>query len=381
MNNYYKNIAKEIEGKINKSKFDYKHYLEKSKQSEEPFNLLETYENEVQETIKSMSNKASVGPDGISNKIIKKISPFIIKELTNCINKSFNEVTFPESIKITKITPVFKKNERSLPENWRPIAQLSPFSKIYEKVFLKQVNEQLDRFEIISKNQFGFRSKHSTIHPILLIKNFIERELQKKKHVIMVTLDIQKAFDCVKTSGLLQNKIKFYTKSQKITEWIDSYYRNRKQYTIWGREKSETVNNHKISIVQGSNIGSKMFNFYINDLPKITKCETFLFADDCALLFSNHDPKILNKEVNDEINLIKDYFDSNFLSVSIDKSNFLHFQPKNKKGEKIQINIGGKSLEEKNNITYLGVIIDNKLQFNEHFSKIYNKAKNGLKMD
>ena len=89
MNNYYKNIAKEIEGKINKSKFDYKHYLEKSKQSEEPFNLLETYENEVQETIKSMSNKASVGPDGISNKIIKKISPFIIKELTTCINKSF----------------------------------------------------------------------------------------------------------------------------------------------------------------------------------------------------------------------------------------------------------------------------------------------------
>ena len=77
------------------------------------------------------------------------------------------------------------------------------------------MNEQLDRFEIISKKQFGFRSKHSTIHPILLIKNFIERELQKKKHVIMVTLDIQKAFDCVKTSGLQQNKIKFYTKSPK----------------------------------------------------------------------------------------------------------------------------------------------------------------------
>ena len=83
-------------------------------------------------------------------------------------------------MKITKITPVFKKNERSRPENWRPIAQLSPFSKIYEKVFLKQVNEQLDRYEIISPNQFGFRSKHSTIHPILLIKHFIEQELQKR---------------------------------------------------------------------------------------------------------------------------------------------------------------------------------------------------------
>ena len=140
------------------------------------------------------------------------------------------------------------------------------------------MNEQLDRYEIISPNQFGFRSKHSTIHPILLIKHFIEQELQKKKHVIMVTLDIQKAFDCVKTDGILKNKIKYYTKSQIITKWIDSYYKNRKQYTIWGKEKSETVKNHKISIVQGSNIGSKMFNFYINDLPNITKCEIFLFA-------------------------------------------------------------------------------------------------------
>ena len=49
-----------------------------------------------------------------------------------------------------------------------------------------------------------------------------------------------------------------------LSKWIDSYYKNRKQYTIWGKEKSETVKNHKISIVQGSNIGSKMFNFYIN---------------------------------------------------------------------------------------------------------------------
>ena len=121
-----------------------------------------------------------------------------------------------------------------------------------------------------------------------------------------------------------------------------------------------------------------MFNFYINDLPNITKCETFLFADDCALLFSNYDSKILNKEVNEEINLIKDYFDSNFLLVSIDKSNFLHFQPKNKKGVKINVNIGLKNLEEKNELTYLGVIIDNKLKFNEHFKKIYKKAKNGL---
>ena len=84
-----------------------------------------------------MSNKISEGPDGIFNKIIKKISPWIIKELTVCINKSFREECFPEKLKVTKISPVLKKGDRSYPSNWRPIAQLSPFSKAYEKTFFK----------------------------------------------------------------------------------------------------------------------------------------------------------------------------------------------------------------------------------------------------
>ena len=77
-------------------------------------------------------------------------------------------------------TPIFKKLDRSKAQNWRPIAQLSPFSKAIEKVFLTQLEEQSDYNEIISNNQFGFRSKHSTFHPILLIKSFIEKEIQNK---------------------------------------------------------------------------------------------------------------------------------------------------------------------------------------------------------
>ena len=93
-------------------------------------------------------------------------------------------------------------------------------------------------------------------------------ETQKKNYVVMITLDIKKAFDCVKTNGLLQNKIKYYTKSDGVTNWIDSYYANRKQFTKWGTANSQTVDNHKISIVQGSNLGAKIFNYYINDLPE-----------------------------------------------------------------------------------------------------------------
>ena len=216
---------------------------------------------------------------------------------------------------------------------------------------------------------------------MLLVKNFIEEEIQKKNHVIMVTIDVQKAFDCVKTDGILQNKIRYYSKSEKMTNWIDSYYKNRKQFTQWGKTASEIVNNHPISIVQGSNLGSKMFNYYINDLPntfKLSKSRLFMFADDCAYVASDPNPETLNHVINEEMTQMKDYFDSNFLSISIKKSNYLHFQPKNKKIKKFNIKLGADELEEKEFVTYLGVIFDNKLQFNEHFKKVYDKMKSGL---
>ena len=132
MNNYYKNIAMDIEQNIKKSDKNYEYYLKQSKQSEEPFHLENLSEQEVLnllKTIKKMANKSSEGPDGISNKILKVISPNMIKHLTICINKSFNEETFPETLKVTKVSPIFKKTDRSIAANWRPIAQLSPFSR------------------------------------------------------------------------------------------------------------------------------------------------------------------------------------------------------------------------------------------------------------
>ena len=111
MNNYYKNIAMDIEQNVKKSDKNYEYYLKQSKQSEEPFHLENVSEQEVLKTIKKMANKSSEGPDGISNKILKVISPNIIKHLTICINKSFNEETFPETLKVTKVSPIFNKTE------------------------------------------------------------------------------------------------------------------------------------------------------------------------------------------------------------------------------------------------------------------------------
>ena len=125
-NHYFKNIAIDIAKELDSPKHHFDYYLKQSNQPTEQFVMTEVTESDVKKVISSLSNKTSTGPDGLSNKILKSIFPNISKELTLCINKSFNENIFPTVLKKTKISPLYKKNDRTKCVNYRPIAQLSP---------------------------------------------------------------------------------------------------------------------------------------------------------------------------------------------------------------------------------------------------------------
>ena len=120
-----------------------------SEPAKEKFELVEITEEEVEMTVRNLSNKLSTGPNGISNKTLKEILPLILKHFTTCINKSFTEMIFPEILKISKITPLYKKDDRKLPVNYRPIAQLSPLSKTLEQLCMTQITEFLERNNIL----------------------------------------------------------------------------------------------------------------------------------------------------------------------------------------------------------------------------------------
>ena len=84
------------------------------------------------------------------------------------------------------------------------------------------------------------------------------------------------------------------------------------------------------------------------------------------------------KLVNEELNTIADYFNHNGLSASISKNTYLYFCPKNKRRHSFNIKIGSKELNESEDITFLDVILDNKMSFKKRNLKVFNKAKKGL---
>ena len=93
-----------------------------------------TNQHEISKILAKMKNKKSSGHDGISNEILKCCSPVIENYLTNCFNNCIEKQFFPNSLKVAKVIPLYKKGNANDPGNYRPISLLSSLSKVFEKL-------------------------------------------------------------------------------------------------------------------------------------------------------------------------------------------------------------------------------------------------------
>ena len=73
-------------------------------------------------------------PSDIPIRIIKKVSNIISPTLMLIINKNMNNGNFPDELKIGRISPIYKKDNEELIENYRPVSTIPIFGKIFEKV-------------------------------------------------------------------------------------------------------------------------------------------------------------------------------------------------------------------------------------------------------
>ena len=84
-----------------------------------------------------------------------------------------NQGIFPDKLKIACVTPIFKKGDKSDKMNYRPVSVLSCFSKILEKIAYARLVKFLDKHNILSRNQYGFRKNYSTAIALVDICNKI----------------------------------------------------------------------------------------------------------------------------------------------------------------------------------------------------------------
>ena len=141
---------------------------------------------EIIEATNLLQSKKTLDLSGISVWLTQKIISNIAAPLKHIFANSFSLGIVPSEFKIAKVVPVFKSGNKDSMDNYRPISLLSCFSKIIEKIVGTRLTSFLDVNNLISNSQFGFRKKHSTIHPLIHFIDHVSSALDKKEHTLAI---------------------------------------------------------------------------------------------------------------------------------------------------------------------------------------------------
>ena len=330
-----------------------------------------TSPDEIMKLIDSLDLKKAAGSDGIPSHLIKKTKAIIAPILSRLFNVCINKSIFPDAFKIAEVKPLFKGGNRHILGNYRPISLLPQFGKMFEKIIAKRVTSFFESKNILTSHQFGFRKSFSTELAAVDLYDNLLKNLDNKHFTCAIFLDLAKAFDSVNHEILLE-KLKKYGVRGPCLDLFKSYLSNRWQYVNLSDEKSD-LKLIDIGIPQGSILGPLLFLIYINDLPNASNFFVKLFADDTFLSLSCPNFTKLKKKTKAEIRKIYNWLIANKLTLNIKKSKFMIISNRREANQRFQIKINGHALERCSSYKYLGLFIDNGLNWKNHVNHVCQK--------
>ena len=327
-------------------------------------------EKGVTKLLKELKVNSASGPDDISNRILKHSAEELSPVLTFIFRQSLTNGILPSDWLKANVVPMYKKSDKQQAENYRPVSLTSVCCKIMEHVLCKHLRNHLDRCNILTKFQHGFRRHHSCETQLLITLDDILKNYDQKHQLDIIILDFSKAFDKV-SHNLLLTKLYSMGVSGAVHKWISAFLHNRTQRVVVNGVFSDDAPVSS-GVPQGSVLGPLLFLCYINDLPNCVKSQVRLFADD-SLLY-----RTINS-VHDAVQLQED-----LTALEVWANTWkMHFNPtkcylmrycRSRTPIITPYILRNHKLAEHVTNPYLGVLLSNDAKWSKHISAICNQA-------
>ena len=226
------------------------------------FDFREVATEDVAIQIKKLNSNMASSINSIPARILKENSDIFCTVIQNLYNYGLSKGIFPKELKAGDINSLFKNEDAFIKKNYRPITVLSSVAKIYERMMQDQMLPFVQSF--LSPLLCDFQEGYGTQHALLHFVETCKRLMDSGGVAGAILMDLSKAFDCL-NHKLVIVKLNAYGFSRSALLFSHSYLTNKKQrvrvngsFSTW----TETV----LGVLQGSVLGSLLFNKYLNDL-------------------------------------------------------------------------------------------------------------------
>ena len=338
--------------------------------------ILELTEESLMTKLSNLKTNKSPGPDSIHPRVLMEIRQVLVKPLLFIFRTSVRTGTIPDPWRDANITSIFKKGDKKVAGNYRPVSLTSIACKLLESYIRDSLVKYMKDNKFLTKKQFGFLAGRSTVLQLLKVLDRWTEILDSGGCVDVIYCDFKKAFDTVPHRRLI-SVLDYYGVCDPVLSWIGDFLSNRRQRVLVNGQSSDW---HDVisGIPQGSVLGPVLFVVYINTMVENeTISDIFLYADDAKTfnaIYSDKDSDALQ----DDLNGMVEWTDKSLLQFHPGKCVSMRItSPRIVPTYKHEYRMNGQLLEKSSEEKDLGVTIDSKLTFSQHIS---DKVKLGNRL-
>lgn len=314
---------------------------------------------EVAKEIDGLNRKKAPGIDEIAPGVIKELPKQAIYMATYLFNACLNLKYVPKCFKIAQVIMLLKPDKPSEKvTSYRPISLLPAISKIFEKLLIKRLKPLIK----IPDFQFGFRNNHSTIEQIHRLTNLIENTFENQEYCEAAFLDVSQAFDKVWHEGLICKMSK--TLPGNYCQLLESYISDRK-FRVKDEETYSSFYPILAGVPQGSVLAPLLYTLYTADIPVTKNSFIGTFADDTAIMATNNSQAKAVNQLQNALDKINQWTIDWKIKLNETKSNHITFTLRHKNSN-LRIYLNGIHVPQVESAKYLGLHLDNKLNWKHH---------------
>eukprot|EP00916_Digyalum_oweni_P019426 GHVL01032319.1.p1 GENE.GHVL01032319.1~~GHVL01032319.1.p1 ORF type:complete len:920 (-),score=34.35 GHVL01032319.1:223-2982(-) len=348
-----------------------------SSQNEENYNKLFSI-TELKQALQKCNNSAT-GLDGIHYQVLTHLPESCLLVLLKVFNHIWESGSFPPSWQEAMIVPIPKPGkDHTNPSNYRPIALTSCLCKTMERLVNARMVWYLEKQNLLSDVQCGFRKGHSTTDHLVRFETFVREAFARSEHVLAIFFDLEKAYDTTWKHGILADLHEMGFRG-RLPVFVEGFLSNRLFTVRVGPNLSEFCQ-QEMGVPQGSILSPMLFNIKINNIVKavLKGSESSLFVDDFALCVRGKSLHRVERQLQLCIDKVQKWVTENGFKFSTSKTVCMHLCKQRGAMPEPSLVLNGNPVKVVEEFKFLGLTFDRRLTFLKHIQYLRTSCLKAL---